>query len=127
MDDEREVERQNREEINDRKWGDHEAEATFYRVGICRVQGADPEPQDVLNGKDDNRNKVNNGKQPEELKVNPNNRLKNNHGHVQQDQKDHEIVKIAGESINFRWRFQYLVYFLFQRGSSGNGHTSGVE
>ena len=113
MDEEREIERQDREEINDGKRCDEIAEPASYRVGICRVEGADPEPQDVLNGKDDNRNKVNNGKQPEELKVNPYNRLKNNHGHVQQDQKDHEIVKIAGESVNFRWRFQYLVYFLF--------------
>jgi hypothetical protein len=125
MDEEREIERQNCKEINDRKRGDHKAEAPFYRVGICRVQGADPETQDIFNSKDDDRNQVNDEKFPHEHDVNPDYRFKNNDGYVQENEKDHEIVKIAGESINFRWRFQYLVYFLFQRGNRGDGHTSG--
>jgi len=98
VDEEREVEWQDREKINDRKWGDHKAEATFYGVGICRVQGADPEAQEVFNGKNDDRYQVNDGKCPEELYMKPGYRFKNDHGHVQEDQKDHEIIKIAGKS-----------------------------
>jgi hypothetical protein len=57
--------------------------------------------------------------------VNPDYRFKNNHGYVQQDEEDHEIVKIAGESVNLRRLFKYLMDFLFLRRVSGDGHTSG--
>ena len=58
--------------------------------------------------------------------MNPRYRFKYNHGHIQQDQKDHEIIKIAGKSRGFRWRFQYLKDSFFQRGGRADDYTSGI-
>ena len=56
--------------------------------------------------------------------MNTTNRFENNNGHVQQDEENHEVVKVFRRAISIRWFFDDIKNSLFQGLGFGDDSTS---
>jgi len=98
----RDIERQECEEIDDSIRRYHVPEAAGNRGGIRRIEGTDPDPEEVLNSKDRDRDYVDYTKWGKVACTERFDGLQDDRQHVDDDEHRHEEIEIPGGPVSFR-------------------------